>query len=253
VTGVAQRIEIVAVTGLPEVVAGADLAALISSAVREMDLGVVAGDIFVVTSKIVSKAEGRAVDLGDVTPSAFATAWAGGRSRDERAVEMVLRESERIVRMDRDLIIAETRHGLVCANAGVDHSNAPAGHVLLLPTDPDGSAVALKTALSAAFGCDVGIIVSDTFGRPWREGFVNVAIGVAGVEALRDYRSRPDDSGRPLTATVIAVADEIASAAELVMGKTDRVPVALVRGIPGGARGGSARDLVRAAARDLFR
>jgi len=165
----------------------------------------------------------------------------------------VERETRRVVARRDDLVIAETHHGFVCANAGVDNSNAPAGHLLLLPKDPDASASALMTALSSSLGCLVGVIVSDTFGRPWREGLVNVAIGVAGVESLRDYRGQADDSGRLLNATVIAIADEVASAAELVMGKTERVPVALVRGLPLADRGGSARDLVRAPARDLFR
>jgi coenzyme F420-0:L-glutamate ligase/coenzyme F420-1:gamma-L-glutamate ligase len=246
-------VEIVGVTGLPEIEPGADLPGLIADAIRHQGVPIDRGSVCVVTSKIVSKAEGRLVDLNRVTPSSFARDWATAHGKDARVVEVVLSESRRIVRMDRDLLITETRHGWVCANAGVDSSNAPAGVVVTLPVDPDRSAGQLSESLSAAFGCRVAVVISDTFGRPWREGFVNVAIGVAGMPALRDYRGMRDPSGRSLAVTVIAIADEIASAAELVMGKVSRVPIAVVRGIEIGEGDGRAQDLVRAPDRDLFR
>lgn len=246
-------IDIVGVAGLPEIGPGADLPRLIADAIRGQGVSIDGHSVCVVTSKIVSKAEGRLVDLNGVTPSAFAREWATAHARDPRVVEVVLTESRRIVRMDRDLLITETHHGLVCANAGVDSSNAPAGVVLTLPVDPDRSARQLSDALSASFACRVPVIISDTFGRPWREGFVNVAIGVAGMPALRDYRGLRDPSGRSLAVTVMAIADEIASAAELVMGKVSRVPVAVVRGIDTGEGDGRAQDLLRAPDRDLFR
>lgn len=249
----APSVEIIGVTGLPEIEVGADLPWLIADAIRRQGLAVSGGDVCVVTSKIVSKAEGRVVDPAGVTPSAFARQWAAAHGKDPRLVEVVLSESRRVVRMDRDILITETHHGFICANAGVDSSNAPAGRVLLLPVDPDASARVLADALGASFGCRIGVVVSDTFGRPWREGFVNVAIGVAGIAPLRDYRGQCDAAGRPLAVTMIAIADEIASAAELVMEKVSRVPVAVVRGVNVEADSGRAQDLLRAPDRDLFR
>jgi coenzyme F420-0:L-glutamate ligase/coenzyme F420-1:gamma-L-glutamate ligase len=246
-------IEIVGVTGLPEIEPGADLPRLITEAIRRHAIPMDGRSVCVVTSKIVSKAEGCVIDLNSVTPSRFAREWAAQHGKDARVIEVVLSESRRVVRMDRDLLITETRHGFVCANAGVDSSNAPAGAVLTLPVDPDASARRISEALAAAFACRVPVIISDTFGRPWREGFVNVAIGVAGMPALRDYRGTFDPSGRPLTVTVMALADEIASAAELVMEKVARVPVAVVRGVDIGEGAGRAQDLLRAPDRDLFR
>jgi coenzyme F420-0:L-glutamate ligase/coenzyme F420-1:gamma-L-glutamate ligase len=192
------------------------------------------------------------VRLGDVEPSVFARAHAG-TARDARLTEVVLREAVRIVRMRPGLIIAETRHGFVCAGAGVDASNASeADSVVLLPEDPDASAARLRAALEERFGVRVGVVVTDTFGRAWREGIVNVAIGVAGLAPLIDYRGRTDSTGYELHATVVAVADEIAAAAELVKGKTDGVPAAIVRGLA--LEGdGTAHDLVMPAERDLFR
>jgi coenzyme F420-0:L-glutamate ligase/coenzyme F420-1:gamma-L-glutamate ligase len=250
---VPSRVEIFAVTDLPEVDRDVDLAAAIADAIRRQDLQPQDDDVCVVTSKIVSKAEGRTIDLKTVTPSTLARGWATAHGKDPRVVEVVLSESVRVVKMDRDILIVETRHGFVCANAGVDGSNVPSGHVLTLPIDPDASAKRLSDELSRAFGCRVPVIVSDTFGRPWREGLVNVAIGVAGLAPLRDYRGLTDDHGRTLSTTVIALADEIASAAELVMEKTARVPAAIVRGLNVDAVEGSGRALVRAPDRDLFR
>jgi coenzyme F420-0:L-glutamate ligase/coenzyme F420-1:gamma-L-glutamate ligase len=216
------------------------------------DFRVAAGDVFVVAQKIVSKAEGRIVPLGSISPSARAAKWAADWSKDSRVIELVLREAKRIVRMERGLIVAETSHGFVCANAGIDLSNADEGAAILLPEDPDASARALQIRLGESLGVDIGIIISDTFGRPWREGLVNVALGVAGIAPLIDYRGARDANGKLLQATIIALADELASAAELVMGKADRVPVAIIRGVAN-AGNGSGRDLIRPEEKDLFR
>lgn len=245
-------VHIFPVTGLPEVKAGDDLPQLIAGALKTAP-ALSAGDIVVVAQKIVSKAEGRFVRLESVNPSERATRWASEYQKDARVIELVLREARRIVRMERGVIVAETRHGFVCANAGVDASNVPEGTALLLPEDPDRSAREIHARLKEAFGIDMGVIISDTFGRPWREGLVNVALGVAGIAPLLDYRGTRDASGKLLQATWIALADEIASAAELVMGKTDGVPVAIVKGMNGPSGPGDGRDLIRPAERDIFR
>ena len=246
-------VEIFPLRGLPEIRPGDDIAGAIAQAVRAHEMRIVEDDIFVVAQKIVSKAEGRIVSLDQVAPSERARVWAQEWNKDARVVELVLRESKRIVRMERGVIITETRQGFVCANAGIDVSNAGEGTAILLPDDPDVSARALHVALSKVFACHVGVIVSDTFGRAWREGLVNVALGVAGLSDLIDYRGQTDANGKPLQATVIAVADELAAAAELVMGKSDRIPVAIVRGANLGSRSGSGADLIRPAEKDLFR
>lgn len=247
------EIRISAIRGLPEIHPGDDVAAMLPAAVRQNGLTVVDSDVFVIAQKIISKGEGQIVQLSKIKPSEKALQWARQYQRDARVIELVLREAARIVRMERGVIIVETKHGLVCANAGIDASNTPADTATLLPEDPDGSAKRLAAALSREFQADVGVILSDTFGRPWREGLVNVAIGVAGVAALIDYRGQRDPENRVLQATVIAVADEIASAAELVMGKMDQVPAALVHGFRCDAAPGMARQLLRAADQDLFR
>ena len=246
-------VEIFPLPGLPEIKPGDDIAGAIAQAVRAHDMRIAEDDIFVVAQKIVSKAEGRIVSLDQVAPSERARAWAQEWNKDARVVELVLRESKRIVRMERGVIITETRHGFVCANAGIDVSNAETETAILLPDDPDASARALHVALSKVFACHVGVIVSDTFGRAWREGLVNVALGVAGLSALIDYRGQTDANGKTLQATVIAVADELAAAAELVMGKSDRIPVAIIRGAKIANRSGSGADLIRPAEKDLFR
>jgi coenzyme F420-0:L-glutamate ligase / coenzyme F420-1:gamma-L-glutamate ligase len=253
---VAAELHVFAVPGIPEVVSGADLGRMIADAVRSGDgvgRAIRAGDVFVVAQKIVSKAEDAVVPLDGVVPSSLAREWAIANGRDPRVVEVILGESRRIVRMDRGVLITETHHGFVCANAGVDASNVPLGWVTVLPREPDASADRLREALSAAFECPIGVIVADTFGRPWREGLVNVAIGVAGLRPLVDYRGCVDPHGRQLEITVVALADEIAAAAEIVMRKTARMPVAIVRGAAEWAGQGSARMLVRDAAHDLFR
>jgi coenzyme F420-0:L-glutamate ligase / coenzyme F420-1:gamma-L-glutamate ligase len=239
-------ISILPVEGLPEIGEGDDLAALIAQRAELAD-----GDVLVVAQKVVSKAEGRVVRLDEVEPSEQARELAG--TGDPRQLEVILRESVRFVRVRPPLVIAETRHGFVCASAGVDASNAPEpGSVVLLPEDPDASAVRLREGLRELTGADIGVIVSDSFGRPWRQGTTDVAIGLAGAKPLLDLKGVRDPTGYELHATVIAVADELAGAAELVLGKTDRVPAAVIRGVDALGEG-SARDLVMPPERDLFR
>jgi coenzyme F420-0:L-glutamate ligase/coenzyme F420-1:gamma-L-glutamate ligase len=248
---VTAEVRILGLHGIPELGEGDDLAALLVEAAAGHD-GIRDGDVLVVAQKAVSKVEGRIVALDAVEPTERARGLAGPDG-DPRHLEVILQESTRIVRSRPPLVIAETTHGYVCASAGVDASNAPgAGVLVLLPVDPDASAHRLRERLLELAGADVGVIVSDSFGRPWRQGTVDVAIGVAGMTALRDLRGRRDAMGYELRTTQIAVADEIASAAELVLGKTDGVPAAIVRGLD--ARGdGSGADLVMPAERDLFR
>ncbi len=252
----ASPLMVVPVTGLGEVRPGDDLAIALLSALGQMGEKLCDGDVLVVTQKVVSKAEGQLVDLATVTPSELARGWAEAWAKDPRQVEVVLRESRRIVRMDRGVVVAETRQGFVCANAGVDASNVGGGEVVsLLPDDADASAERLRDALREATGATIGVVVSDTFGRAWREGQVNVAIGAAGVDSLHQYQGQRDSYGYELRVTEIAVADELAGAAELVMGKTDGVPAALIRGAAWCvvAEGRPARALVRPAERDMFR
>jgi coenzyme F420-0:L-glutamate ligase / coenzyme F420-1:gamma-L-glutamate ligase len=250
------------VAGLPEIRQGDDLAALTIGALRAAGETLQAGDVVVITSKVVSKLEGRVVSLEGVIPSALALEWATRYNKDPRHVEVVLGETKRIVRMDHGVLIAETRHGFVCANAGVDASNAGAmGLLILLPLDSDASALRLRCELAAAAGLqanDLAVIISDTFGRAWRSGQINIAIGASGILPLRRYLGQQDPEGHTLRATSIAVIDELAAATELVMHKLDRVPVAIVRGYdyprPGaGEPDPGAALLVRSIERDLFR
>ena len=242
------------IRGVPEVRPGDNVAELLWAAAARQSLRLGAGDVLVVAHKVVSKAEWRLVDLKTVVPSPFARRAAAELKKDPRLVEVILSETRRIVRLDQGVLVAETHHGLVCANAGVDQSNVPGeGGVALLPQDPDASARALRKALEDRAGCRLGVIIADTFGRPWREGLVNVAVGVSGVPALRDYRGRKDPYGFLLVGTQMAVADELASAAELVMGKVEGVPAVLVRGLPLPEGEGSAADLLRPPERDIFR
>jgi coenzyme F420-0:L-glutamate ligase/coenzyme F420-1:gamma-L-glutamate ligase len=207
----------------------------------------------VVSQKILSKTEGRVLRLGDITPSVESQAVAEEIGRDPRLVEVILRESRRVVRKDKGVLIVETHHGLVCANAGVDQSNVDADTACLLPEDSDRSARGLRDRLGALTGHRLGIIIADTFGRPWREGLTNVAIGVAGLEPLKSYLGEKDPAGHVLQATILALADELSSAAEPIMGKLDRIPVVIIRGLnwPRGESG--SRSLLRDPSRDLFR
>ncbi len=244
-------IELVPVGGFPEVRPGDDLGALVAEAVEAI---LRSGDVLVVTHKVMSKAEGRLVDLGTVEPSALAKGYAARWGKDPRQIEVVLRESRRVVRMDRGIVISETHHGFVCANAGVDASNVPGEDtVCLLPADPDASAARLRQALARRLGVEAPIIVSDSFGRAWRFGITDIAIGVSGMHPLADYRGRKDPHGFPLEASVLAIADELAAAAELVMGKTDGVPLAIVRGYAYERGAGTGRDLLMPPERDMFR
>jgi coenzyme F420-0:L-glutamate ligase/coenzyme F420-1:gamma-L-glutamate ligase len=230
---------------LPEFREGDDLAAMIAERAHLED-----GDVVVVAQKAISKVEGRIVRLDDVEPSTRAQELAG--DGDARRIEVILREAKRVVRTRGALIITETNHGFICASSGVDASNAPEpGAVVLLPVDPDASAARLRSALGELTGCEVGVVVSDSFGRPWRQGTTDIAVGAAGIEALRDMKGARDPNGYELKSTVIALADEIAGAAELVMGKLDRSPVAVVRGLEA-AGDGTARDIVMPSERTLF-
>lgn len=248
------RIEVIALDGIPEVAPGDDLAALILEASRAAGMTLDDADVLVVTQKVVSKAEGRLVDLATVEPSELARDWAARWGKDPRQVEVVLRESAAIVRMATGgLIISRTRHGLVCANAGVDVSNVGGGEVAaLLPEDPDASARRIRDGVRAGTGAAPAVIVSDSFGRPWRNGIVNVAIGSAGVEAVLDLRGHADAAGRPMQSTVIAVADELASAADLAGGKVAQRPVVVIRGYDWRPSDAGASALVMEPERDLF-
>lgn len=253
------EVQIIGIDGIPEVQPGDDLAALIGGAIAAAGVALRSDDIVVVTHKIVSKAEGQVIDLHTIEPSVLAQEIGQRWDKDPRKTEVVLRESRRIVRMHQGLIISETEHGFVCANAGVDASNASPDAVVLLPKDPDASADRIRQALAQRFGLSLteapGVIISDSFGRPWRFGIVNVAVGVSGLAPLADYRGLQDSAGYELSASILAVADEIAAAAELVMHKLAARPVAIVRGyvhpLPGVA--GTGRDLIMSPERDLFR
>ncbi|MGB8351759.1 MAG: coenzyme F420-0:L-glutamate ligase [Gaiella sp.] len=247
----AGTVSVTPLEGLPELVEGEDLGLLLHAAAGAAG-GLQDGDVVVVAQKAVSKVEGRVVRLADVEPSARAVELAG-EDGDARRAEVILRESREVVRSRPPLVIAETRHGFVCASAGVDASNSPGeGILVLLPVDPDASARQLRARLTELSGADVGVVVSDSFGRAWRQGTTDVALGVAGIAPMRDLRGTTDASGHLLESTQIAVADEIAGAAELVLGKARRVPAAIVRGVD--ARGdGTAAELVMPRERDLFR
>jgi coenzyme F420-0:L-glutamate ligase/coenzyme F420-1:gamma-L-glutamate ligase len=253
-----KAIRIRGLQGIPEILPGTNLAETILKALRsdrvdEDAAGPADPLVLVVAQKIVSKSEGCLVRLADVVPSAQARTWAARYNKDSHMVEVVLQQARRIVRMDRGIIIAETHHGYVCANAGVDASNAPSGTVVLLPPDPDQSAIRLRETLERELRRNLAVIISDTFGRPWRTGLTNIALGVAGLSPVIDYRGELDSYGRSLRATVLAVADELAGAAELVMGKTAGIPVVVIEGFSFSSSTGSGRDLIRPAEEDLFR
>jgi coenzyme F420-0:L-glutamate ligase/coenzyme F420-1:gamma-L-glutamate ligase len=250
----APQLHLIGLVGLPEIRPGDDLSSLIIEAARRQGTGIQDGDVLVVTQKVVSKAEGRLVDLKEVQPSARARQVAKATGRDPRLVEVILRESRRIVRQEGPVIITETKHGFVCANAGVDASNVGGGDlVALLPEDSDRSAEAIRQAVQEEAGVSVAVIISDTFGRPWREGHTNVAVGVAGMCPLRDYVGQRDPFGYELRVSTMAVADELAGAAEPVMGKLSRIPVVIVRGLAFEPGAGTAQELIRPPERDLFR
>jgi coenzyme F420-0:L-glutamate ligase/coenzyme F420-1:gamma-L-glutamate ligase len=255
---VADRLEVIAIPGLGEIVPGDNLPALIAEALASAAnvLPLRDDDVLVVTQKVVSKAEGALVDLTAIEPRPEALAFAEAWGRDPRQVEVVLREARRVVRMANGVIITETQHGFVCANGGIDASNvgpASGSVVTLLPRDPDASAAAIRAAIRERLGQDLPVVVSDSFGRPWRFGIVDVAIGASGLEPLEDLRGEPDADGRVMRSTVRAVADELASAAELVLGKTAGRPLALIRGAKFERGDGRVADALIPASMDLFR
>jgi coenzyme F420-0:L-glutamate ligase/coenzyme F420-1:gamma-L-glutamate ligase len=248
-------IQILPVKVSADVKKGDNLAATIVSGALNSGTEILGGDIVVVAQKIVSKAEGRVVDLRTITPSKNARTLARSQHKDLRLVEIILRESQRLVRARNGIIITETRHGFVCANSGVDQSNVQgASHAIILPIDPDKSASRIRSGIRKICDKDVAVVITDTFGRPFRIGQTNVAIGVAGIEATRSYVGSSDMYGRKLRVTEIAIVDEIASAAELVMGKVERVPVAIVRGYDfKPVQKSSINVLLRSKEKDLFR
>jgi coenzyme F420-0:L-glutamate ligase / coenzyme F420-1:gamma-L-glutamate ligase len=247
-------IQILPIGGLPEIRAGDDLARFLISAIRKSKIVLRTGDVLVLAQKIVSKAEGRLVRLAEIQPSDAARELARVLKKDSRLVEVILRESRRIVRREPVLIV-ETHHGFVCANAGVDQSNVPGDNVVsLLPREPDRSAARIAASLRRSTRERVAVIISDTFGRPWRLGLTNVAIGISGISALIDLRGHSDLHGRPLHATILAVADELAAAAGLAMGKSDGIPAVIIRGYRYRPTSRStATQIIRPAAEDLFR
>ena len=247
------RYEVIGVVGLGEFRPGDDVARLVVEAAAAQGTPIAGHDVLVIGQKVISKAEGRLLRLSEVEPSPATRRIAENLGRDPRLLEVILRESRRVVRMDKGVIITETHHGWICANSGVDQSNVDADTVALLPEDSDRSARAFRERVHALTGAEVAVIIADTFGRPWREGLTNVAIGLDGIAALRDYIGTPDSAGRPLQATILAVADELASAAEIVMGKLDRIPAAIVRGLRFEAGTAGSKPLLRDPARDLFR
>jgi coenzyme F420-0:L-glutamate ligase/coenzyme F420-1:gamma-L-glutamate ligase len=247
-------IQVFGVTGLPEIEVDNDLAEMIHAAVGEQGDPLADGDVVVVTSKIVSKAEGCSVELADIDPSAFAVSWGERWEKDPRVVEVVLRESKRVIRQIGPVLITETHHGFCCANSGVDQSSSgAAGRVLVLPKDPDASARRLRRRF-AELGVDVAVVISDTFGRPWREGQTDVAIGVAGIQPLYSYIGQHDPHGHEFAVQELCVVDELAAAAELVKGNTSRVPVAIVRGHSWDADDeATMAPVLRDSEKDLFR
>ncbi len=248
------ELAIIPVTGLPEIHPGDDLPAMVLASLTRAGRDLRDHDVVVFAQKVVSKSEDRLVRLADVIPGARATRMAAESGRDPRHLEVVLSETREIVRWERGVLIAETHHGFICANAGVDHSNAGAPDTLvLLPTDPDASAARLRAAFFDRTELDVGVVITDTFGRPWRQGHANVAIGVAGLPPLERYAGKHDSEGYELRVTEIALADEIAAASEIVMGKLDRRPVAIVRGLRYAMSDENAQSYVRPADKDMFR
>ncbi len=247
------EMRVIGVRGIPMVQPGDDLAAQIVAAAEAQGTPLEDGDVIAVTQRVVSKAEGRVLPLDAFTPSPFALAYAERTGKDPRLVEAVLRESKRIIRQVGGVLITETHHGLKCANAGVDTSNTGGTDLVsLLPVDPDASCRALREAVRARLGIEVAVVMTDTFGRPWRMGQTNVAIGVAGMRPFHDYVGRRDADGHELRVTLICVADEVAGAAEMVMGKLDAVPAAILRGVTYERGEGAAAEIVREPAFDLF-
>jgi coenzyme F420-0:L-glutamate ligase/coenzyme F420-1:gamma-L-glutamate ligase len=247
-------VTITALEGIPLIKAGDNIAQLMLASLLRADLRLADRDIIVVCQKAVSKSEGRVLDLKDITPSELAKSFAARWEKDPRVVELVLRQTSRIVRMDRGVLIVETGPGWVCANAGLDESNSMADDkAILLPVDPDASAAGIRAELKRLSGAEVAVIISDTFGRPWRDGLTEVCLGISGMEAMLDLRGTHDLGGRELSHTVVAVADELACAAGLLMEKASAIPAVLIRGYAYKPAAGTAKSLIRPAEADLFR
>ena len=247
-------LRVIAIPLADEIKPGDSLADKLLGSLREYEIAFTPGDILVVKHKIVSKAEGRIVDLATIKPSEESIAWANEYKLDARVIELALRESRAVIRRKNGVLITETRHGLICANSGVDVSNVDGGrHALLLPADPDRSARKLHRELKKRTGLAIPVLITDTFGRPWREGLVDFCIGIAGMKALRDDRGRRDPHGYTLQASLEAIADELACAAALVCGKLNRTPACIIRGFSYEPARGHARELLRPVANDLFR
>ena len=248
-----RALEVTGLEGIGEVAVGSPIGQMIHDACSRLGLSLDSGDILVIAQKIVSKAEGRVARLSEIVPSARAVELSVKLDKDPRLLEVILGESRRIIKMGRGVIIVETHHGFICANGGVDLSNVGLGKVALLSQDPDKSAKNIREEIRELTGVSPGVIISDSFGRPWRLGTTDVALGVAGLNPLKDDRGKTDSYGYELKASVEAIGDELASAASLIMGKRDRVPVALVRGLTAELGQGSARELLRPKEQDLFR
>ena len=249
-----EAIKLIPIAFSQEVAPGDSISEKLLDAMRREGLRLQSGDILVVKHKIISKAEGRFVDLASITPSPESVAWAKQYDLDPRVIELALRESRSVIRRKNGVLITETHHGFLCANSGIDVSNVDGGrHAVLLPEHPDRSASNLRRSLKKKLGISIPILITDSFGRPWREGLTDFAIGIAGMKALRDDRGRRDSHGYKLKASVEAVADELASAAGLVCGKLNRAPACIIRGFPYASGRGGVRDLLRPPASDLFR
>lgn len=249
------KIEIIPILIRDDIKKGDDIADLIIKSIKDKNESLQENDVVIITHKIISKAEGRTTDLRNIVPSEVSKKISLNTGKDPRLVELIISQSNEIVKIERDIIITETKHGFVCANAGIDTSNVGklSDHVLLLPDDPDESARSIRNDLNAKTGVNVGIIISDTFGRPFRKGQVNIAIGVAGIDPIKSYIGKRDMYGKILRVTEIAIADEITSAAELVMGKSSRVPVSIVRGYNFSFNDSSISKVTRSKKDDLFR
>jgi coenzyme F420-0:L-glutamate ligase/coenzyme F420-1:gamma-L-glutamate ligase len=249
------KIEIIPILIRDDIKNGDDIAHLIIKSIKDKNESLQENDVVIITHKIISKAEGRTTDLRNIVPSEESKKISSNTGKDPRLVELIISQSNEIVKIERDIIITETKHGFVCANAGIDTSNVGklSDHVLLLPDDPDESARSIRNDLNAKTGVNVGIIISDTFGRPFRKGQVNIAIGVAGIDPIKSYIGKRDMYGKILRVTEIAIADEITSAAELVMGKSSHVPVSIVRGYDFSFNDSSISKVTRSKKDDLFR
>lgn len=246
-------LQIIGIKHIPLIDSDEDLFQIILDAFSKNGIKLVSGDIIVITSKVVSKAEGRVINLNDFTPSASEKSLANQLHKDPKLLSAILSETKKIIKIKNDIMICETSHGFICANAGVDQSNVPKGFVSLLPVNPDNSAEKIRVKFLDKLNVNVAVIITDTFGRPWRNGFVNVAIGVSGLDPILSYRGQIDPYGYNLRVTDLAISDELASAAELVMGKVDNIPVALIRNYSFQPDHGGAHKLVRDASTDIFR